>query len=88
MAKNWLWMTAADLGRDIAAGRINAMELTEAFLDTAAAHEHMASVKTERYVAVAQDTVDGLAALHDRADVRMEGRVEAVLPGDVQRARQ
>ena len=40
MAKNWLWMTAADLGRDIAAGRINAMELTEAFLDAAAAHEH------------------------------------------------
>jgi len=40
MAKNWLWMTAADLGRDIAAGRINAMELTEAFLDAAGAHEH------------------------------------------------
>ena len=40
MAKNWLWMTAADLGRDIAAGRINAMELTEAFLDAATAHEH------------------------------------------------
>ena len=40
MAKNWLWMTAAELGRDIAAGRINAMELTEAFLDAATAHEH------------------------------------------------
>ena len=40
MAKNWLWMTAADLGRDIAAGRINAMELTEAFLDAASVHEH------------------------------------------------
>lgn len=40
MAKNWLWMTAADLGRDIASGRINAMELTEAFLDAATAHEH------------------------------------------------
>ncbi len=40
MAKNWLWMTAADLGRGIAAGKINAMELTEAFLDAAAANEH------------------------------------------------
>ncbi|MGQ0565284.1 MAG: amidase [Gemmobacter sp.] len=39
MAKNWLWMTAADLGRDIAAGSINAVELTEAFLDAAGAHE-------------------------------------------------
>ncbi|MFN0115727.1 MAG: amidase family protein, partial [Paracoccaceae bacterium] len=39
MAQNWLWMTAADLGRGIAAGRINAMELTEAFLDAAGAHE-------------------------------------------------
>jgi aspartyl-tRNA(Asn)/glutamyl-tRNA(Gln) amidotransferase subunit A len=39
MTKNWLWMTAADLGRDIAAGRINAMELTEAFLDAAGAHD-------------------------------------------------
>ncbi|HMO07285.1 MAG TPA: amidase family protein [Paracoccaceae bacterium] len=38
MATNWLWMTAADLGREIGAGRINAMELTEAFLDAIAAH--------------------------------------------------
>ena len=38
MAKNWLWMTAADLGRDIEAGRINALELTEAFLEAIAAH--------------------------------------------------
>ncbi|QYK41605.1 MAG: amidase [Paracoccaceae bacterium] len=35
---NWLWMTAGDLGRAIGAGRINAMELTEAFLDAIAAH--------------------------------------------------
>lgn len=33
MAGNWLWMTAADLGRGIEAGKINPMELTEAFLD-------------------------------------------------------
>ena len=44
MAQNWLWMTAADLGRGIAAGRINAMELTEAFLDAAAAHPEGARI--------------------------------------------
>lgn len=38
MAKNWLWMTAADLGREIGAGKINALELTEAFLEAIAAH--------------------------------------------------
>jgi aspartyl-tRNA(Asn)/glutamyl-tRNA(Gln) amidotransferase subunit A len=38
MSKTWLTMTAADLGRHIAAGRINALELTEAFLDATAAH--------------------------------------------------
>jgi aspartyl-tRNA(Asn)/glutamyl-tRNA(Gln) amidotransferase subunit A len=35
---DWRWMTAAELGRGIAAGRINAMELTEAFLEAIAAH--------------------------------------------------
>ena len=38
MAGNWLWMTAADLGRGIGAGKIHAMELTEAYLDAIAAH--------------------------------------------------
>jgi aspartyl-tRNA(Asn)/glutamyl-tRNA(Gln) amidotransferase subunit A len=38
MAGNWLWMTAADLGRGIEAGKINAVELTEAFLDAIDAH--------------------------------------------------
>ncbi len=33
MRGNWLWMTAADLGRGIGAGKINVVELTEAFLD-------------------------------------------------------
>ncbi|NUB46392.1 amidase [Fertoebacter nigrum] len=35
---NWLYRTAGDLGRDIGAGRIHPVELTEAFLDAAAAH--------------------------------------------------
>ncbi len=44
MAANWLWMTAGDLGREIGAGRINAMELTEAFLDAIAAHPDAARI--------------------------------------------
>lgn len=36
--KTWSNMTAAELGRDIASGRINAVELTEFFLDAIARH--------------------------------------------------
>ncbi|WP_096784310.1 amidase [Rhodobacter sp. CZR27] len=35
---DWLWMTAAELGRGIEAGRIHPVELTEAFLDAAEDH--------------------------------------------------
>jgi aspartyl-tRNA(Asn)/glutamyl-tRNA(Gln) amidotransferase subunit A len=38
MSGKWMWMTAADLGRGIEAGKINAVELTEAFLDAIARH--------------------------------------------------
>lgn len=38
MQQDWLKMTAADLGRGIAAGRINPVALTEAFLDAIATH--------------------------------------------------
>ncbi|MCU0803292.1 MAG: amidase family protein [Rhodobacteraceae bacterium] len=38
MAGNWLHMTASDLGRAIGAGRINPVELTEAFLDAIDTH--------------------------------------------------
>lgn len=38
MSPSWFYMTAADLGRAIGAGRINALELTEAFLDAIARH--------------------------------------------------
>ena len=38
MAGNWLHMTASDLGRAIGAGKIHAVELTEAFLDAIDAH--------------------------------------------------
>jgi aspartyl-tRNA(Asn)/glutamyl-tRNA(Gln) amidotransferase subunit A len=46
MADNWLWMTAGDLGRAIGAGKINAVELTEAFLDAIAAHTHANRIYT------------------------------------------
>ncbi|MES2143797.1 MAG: amidase family protein [Pseudomonadota bacterium] len=36
MTKTWANMTAAELGRDIAAGRVNPVELTEFFLDAIA----------------------------------------------------
>ena len=38
MSGQWLWQSAADLGRGIAAGKINPVELTEAFLDAIATH--------------------------------------------------
>lgn len=38
MAGNWLHMTASDLGRAIAAGKIHPVDLTEAFLDAIDAH--------------------------------------------------
>jgi aspartyl-tRNA(Asn)/glutamyl-tRNA(Gln) amidotransferase subunit A len=38
MAKNWLHMSACDLGRAIGAGKINPVELTEAFLEAIDAH--------------------------------------------------
>ncbi|MFN4172624.1 MAG: amidase [Pseudorhodobacter sp.] len=44
MSGKWLWMTAADLGRGIGAGKINAMELTEAFLDAIGAHPDAARI--------------------------------------------
>ena len=46
MADNWLWMTAGDLGRGIGAGKINPVELTEAYLDAIAAHEHANRIYT------------------------------------------
>ncbi|WP_225028774.1 amidase [Xinfangfangia pollutisoli] len=38
MSGTWFHMTAAELGREIGAGRINPVTLTEAFLDRAAEH--------------------------------------------------
>lgn len=38
MNAQWLWQSAGELGRAIGAGRINAVELTECFLEAIAAH--------------------------------------------------
>lgn len=38
MADDWLWATAADLGRGIGAGEIDPVELTEAYLAAARSH--------------------------------------------------
>ena len=38
MAQEWLWRSAADLGRGIAAGRINPVDLTETYLEAISAH--------------------------------------------------
>ena len=46
MAGNWLWMTAADLGRAIEAGKIHPVELTEAFLDAIARHPEAGRIYT------------------------------------------
>jgi aspartyl-tRNA(Asn)/glutamyl-tRNA(Gln) amidotransferase subunit A len=46
MAGNWLWMTAADLGRAIAAGKIHPVELTEAFLDAIEHHPQASRIYT------------------------------------------
>ncbi|MGB4826691.1 MAG: amidase, partial [Paracoccaceae bacterium] len=38
MSGTWFHMTAADLGREIQRGRINPVELTEAYLDRIDSH--------------------------------------------------
>ena len=38
MANDWLWKSAADLGREIASGSIKPIELTQAYLDAIAEH--------------------------------------------------
>lgn len=44
MSDTWAHMTASDLGRAIETGKINAVELTEYFLDAIAAHPHGARI--------------------------------------------
>jgi aspartyl-tRNA(Asn)/glutamyl-tRNA(Gln) amidotransferase subunit A len=61
---NWLGMTAADLGRAIGAGKISAVEVTEAFLDAIAAHPEAGRI----YARTTPRRARSMAiAAHDRA---------------------
>lgn len=66
----WLWMTAADLGRGIGAGEIDPVALTECYLAAITAHEHgeatYARVTAERALAEA-----GAAAERAKARQRL-----------------
>ena len=44
MSDSWLWMTAADLGRGIEAGAIDARELTEVYLAAIDSHPEAAGI--------------------------------------------
>ena len=76
MAQDWLKMSAAALGRGIAAGEIEPVALAEAHLDAVAAHPHgreiYARTTPERAKAEA-------AAAHDRAKAgRLRGPLDGV----------
>ncbi|MEJ6395761.1 amidase family protein [Gymnodinialimonas sp. 2305UL16-5] len=59
----WMWKSASDIGRGIAAGKVDPVELTEAYLDAIAAHEHGARI----YARTTRDRALGEAiAAHDR----------------------
>ena len=64
--QDWRWMTAADLGRGIAAGGIDPVDLTEAYLDAIDAHEFRdriyARVTHERARAEAKAAADRAAS--------------------------
>ena len=55
---DWLWMSASELGRGIGAGRIDPVELTEAYLEAARRHTHgqriYVRLMPERAIAEAQ----------------------------------
>jgi aspartyl-tRNA(Asn)/glutamyl-tRNA(Gln) amidotransferase subunit A len=58
MSQDWLWMSAASLGREIGAGRADPVDVTEAFLDAIARHPHApriyARVTSDRALAEAR----------------------------------
>lgn len=64
MADNWLWATAAELGRGIGAGEIDPVELTEAYLE--AARTHPQAEKTYARLTPERASAESLAA-RDRA---------------------
>ena len=73
--RDWQGMTAADLGRGIAAGKIDPIALTESYLEAIAAHEASARI----YARVTETrALAEAAAARDRA---REGRRRSLLDG-------
>ncbi|MFC2970036.1 amidase [Acidimangrovimonas pyrenivorans] len=62
MAAEWLWMTAADLGRGIGAGKIDPVALTEAYLDAIRAHPDSARIYARATEARARCEAEAAAA--------------------------
>ncbi|QUS36480.1 amidase [Falsirhodobacter algicola] len=72
----WRTRTAAELGREIQAGRINAVELTEAFLEAAAAHPEGERIYARLTPERARD--EALAAATRAKDGRRRGPLDGV----------
>jgi aspartyl-tRNA(Asn)/glutamyl-tRNA(Gln) amidotransferase subunit A len=70
MSKDWLWMTAAELGRDIGSGEIDAVRLAEVYLDAIADHPDAARIYArttpERALAEAGAAAERARAGHRR----------------------
>ena len=66
MAQEWLWQSAADLGRGIASGAIDPIALTEAYLDAIDSHplrdRIYARATPERALAEAEESARRAAA--------------------------
>ncbi len=75
MSKDWLWMTAADLGRGIAAGEIDPVALTQTYLDAIAAHP----LKDRIYARLTPDRA--LAEAQAAADRAKAGQRRGLLDG-------
>lgn len=66
MSHNWLKMSASDLGRGIGAGEIDAVALTDTYLEAARAHPHVGRI----YARITEDRARGEAvAAKQRADL-------------------
>ncbi len=69
MAETWLWASAADLGRGIAAGSIDPRDLADVYLEAISAHPEAARIYTHALTARARAEA-AAAAARARAGVR------------------
>lgn len=61
---DWMWKSACDIGRGIGEGRVDPVELTEAYLDTAKAHPAGERIYARR---MRERALSEAIAAHDRA---------------------